>query len=126
MGLVTENVTLVDAIASFSNLPHRDSAREFLEGLSTDELEYIAAYLGACTLDPELHGSSGSRDRLAAQIERYERGHRSSYRPKSYHGSGPCTATLTDVSHKMILLLEFLSITTLSRPAAWPVHIGSA
>ena len=126
MGLVTEKVTLVDAIASFSNLLHRDSAREFLEGLSTDELEYIAAYLGARTLDPELQGSGGSRDRLAGQIEHYERGHLSRYPSKSCHGSGPCTATLTDVSHKMILLLEFLSITTLRRPAAWPVHGGSA
>ncbi len=126
MGLVTEKVTLVDAIASFSNLLHRESAREFLEGLSTDELEYIAAYFGARTLDPKLRGADANRNHVAGRIERYERDRQPKGRPDLSCGRASCAATLTDVSHKMIVLLEFLSVSAVSRRTPWPVLGGSA
>ena len=126
MGLVTENVTLVDAIASFSNLPHRESAREFLEGLSTDELEYIAAYFGARTLNPKLGGPNANRNHLAGQIERYERDRRPRGGPDLSCGRESCAVGLANVSHKMIVLLEFLSISAVRHPAAWSASVGCA
>ena len=126
MGLVTENVTLVDAIASLSNLPHRESAREFLEGLSTDELEYIAAYFGARTLNSKLSGPSANRNHLAGQIERYEHDRQPKGGPDHSCGRESCATPLNDVSHKMILLLEFLSIGAVKRRASWPVLSASA
>ncbi len=126
MGLVTEKVTLVDAIASFSNLLHRESAREFLEGLSTDELEYIAAYFGARTLDPKLHGADANRNHVAGRIERYERDRLPKGRPDLSCGRASCAAPLTDVSHKMIVLLEFLSVSAVSRRTSWPALSGTA
>ena len=82
--------------------------------------------IGARTLDPKLGGSNANRDRLAGQIERYERDREPKDGPDRSCGRVSCAASLTDVSHKMILLLEFLSISTVTRPAPWPAHAGSA
>jgi hypothetical protein len=64
-----------------------------VEGLSADELQFIAEFLGACVLD-----SSGkpcvSRAQWAERITRYHEA--------SLGSSG------ADREHKMILLLEFL------------------
>jgi hypothetical protein len=106
---------------------HRETARNFLEGLSTDELQYIAAFLGACVLEPMLGDSDASRDCLARLIGQYEwnrrpyRMSRVSCSPESQFD------TSTDVVHKMILLLEYLSMNrTLNEPAAWSVESGTA
>jgi hypothetical protein len=71
------------------------AAQRFLEGLSSDELQYIAEFVGASCLDPDLK-PGGTRDLAARCIERFQQ------------MSTPCSCS----SHKMILLLEFLSINT--------------
>ncbi|MCB1018508.1 MAG: hypothetical protein H6509_16230 [Bryobacterales bacterium] len=65
--------------------------------MSSDELQYIAEFVGASCIDPEL--KPGQTRALAARcIERFEK--------MSGSSSGS--------SHKMILLLEFLSLNTRS------------
>jgi len=85
--------TLVAALLSCVDSPHRSQARRFVQGLSADELQFIAEFLGACVLD-----SSGrpcvSRAQWAERITLYQRA-----------SQGCCSA---DREHKMILLLEFL------------------
>jgi hypothetical protein len=71
-------------------------ARRFLRGLSSDELQFIAEFLGARILEaPE----SSARDRadLARQIGRFQQAR-----------TCAAQARLADQEHKMILLLEFL------------------
>ena len=87
---------LVTALVSCADNPHRSQARRFVRGLSSDELEFIAEFLGACVLD-----SAGkpciSRTQWAERITRYQK------------VSAGCVASrLADREHKMILLLEFL------------------
>ena len=69
-------------------------ARRFLQGLSTDELQYIAEFLGACILESWGPGAC-SRSQLADGIARFDR-----------FRSAP--GRLSDQEHKMILLLEYL------------------
>ena len=83
----------------------REAARRFLEGLSADELQYIAAYFGARLLEPEPNGSAQSRNQMAHQIEQYE-GKRKT--PQRSNGS-KIPAQSCGVSHRMIVLLEYLS-----------------
>lgn len=71
--------------------------QRFLEGLSSDELLYIADYLGARVLDPGL-APGRSRHLAAETVLRYQ---------QSCRGNEPVR------SHKMILLLEFLKRTEL-------------
>ena len=90
-----DRTTLVQALSSVADTTRRRAARRFLEGLSSDELSYIADFVGASCLDPDLKPGK-TRDVIARCIERYQR----------MAGSpGTCC-------HKMILLLEFLSINT--------------
>jgi hypothetical protein len=67
-------------------------ARQFLLGLSTDELQYIAEFLGSCILESE-QPCQWTREQLTQAIQRFDQGqnHR-----------------IPDRQHKMILLLEFL------------------
>ena len=67
-------------------------ARQFLLGLSTDELQYIAEFLGSCILESE-QPSQWTRDQLTQAIQRFDQGQKHS---------------ISDRQHKMILLLEFL------------------
>ena len=114
-----QKVTLVSALSSMTVLGRRDSARRFLEGLSTDELHYIADYFGAQLLDPSLGISALDRNQLARQIELYQSG-------RGVDSSG-CLSDEADVAHKMILLLEFLSMSDLQpETMAWSVAGGSA
>ncbi len=103
MHLRRERASLVTAISSMSTSCRREAARRFLEGLSADELQYIAAYFGARLLEPGPNGSEQSRDEMAHQIERYEGKNKTS--PRS-NGSSPESC---NVSHRMIVLLEYLS-----------------
>ena len=88
--------TLVAALVSCADSPHRSTARRFVQGLSSDELQFIAGFLGACVLD-----SSGkacaSRAQWAERIARYQ---------QASAGCRPCRSA--DQEHKMILLLEYL------------------
>ena len=88
--------TLVAALVSCADSPHRSTARRFVQGLSSDELQFIAGFLGACVLD-----SSGkacaSRAQWAERIARYQ---------QASAGRRQCRSA--DQEHKMILQLEYL------------------
>lgn len=125
----TERNTLVEALTSMSRLARRASAKEFLEGLSTDELQYIAAYFGACTLDPVMGDRSATRGRRACEIQRYERGRAKKLQYFSAHDRARTgTKRASAVSHKMIVLLEFLTVSerTASAADSWPAAGGCA
>jgi hypothetical protein len=85
--------SLVAALVSCADSPHRSQARRFVEGLSADELQFIAEFLGACVLDP-CRQCCASRAQWAERITRYQQA-------SSGRGSH-------DREHKMILLLEYL------------------
>jgi len=85
--------TLVAALVSCADSPHKSRARRFVEGLSADELQFIAEFLGTCVLDPAGQ-SCPSRAQWAERIARYQ---------QACAGSGS-----RDREHKMILLLEYL------------------
>jgi hypothetical protein len=85
---------LVTALVACADTPSRAKARRFVNGLSADELEFIAEFLGACILESE-RGGRCSRAELAARIAEFQQEHRRSR----------CAA---DRDHKMILLLEYL------------------
>jgi hypothetical protein len=86
--------TLISAIAACAEHRFQKKARRFLLGLSTDELQYIAEFLGACVL--ESSGSAAcSRRELADGIAQFEQVRE----PADCFG---------DQQHKMILLLEYL------------------
>ena len=87
--------TLISAIAVCAEQRLQRKARTFLQGLSTDELQYIAEFLGACVLETLGH-SALSRRELAEGIAQFEQ-----VRP----ARAGCTG---DREHKMILLLEYL------------------
>ena len=94
MHLRRERASLVTAISSMSTSGRREAARRFLEGLSADELQYIAAYFGARLLEPGPNGSAQSRDEMAHQIERYEGQRKTAQKsngssPESYNVSAP-------------------------------------
>ena len=84
---------LVAALVSCVDSPHKSQARRFVEGLSSDELEFIAEFLGACVLDSP-GKSHASRAQWAERITRYQL------------VSAGCRSA--DQEHKMILLLEYL------------------
>jgi len=70
-------------------------------GLATDELQYIAEFLGSCILE-----SGGrcctSRTQVAEAIKQFERTRRMAQTDPFANGS------IQDQEHKMILLLEYL------------------
>lgn len=94
-----DRVALVNALADLSVGLRRRKAKSFLSGLSRDELRYIADFFGASILDPDLNAGS-SRAAAAVSVERFE---------KLQSGNA-----VTMCCHKMILLLEFLSLTQLA------------
>jgi len=86
---------LISAITACAEQRFQKKARKFLLGLSTDELQYIAEFLGACVL--ESGGSAAlTRRELAYGIAQFEQVRRA---PLNLLG---------DQEHKMILLLEYL------------------
>ncbi len=100
----------------------RDSMRRFLEGLSTDELEYIAEYIGCRLLDPHTEAVHCDRNGLAVDVERFQFSRRTE--GIAFAAAAGRTQVVvrnrTDIAHKMILLLEYLSLSELeARPVAW-------
>jgi hypothetical protein len=88
--------TLVTAlVACAHNLPSRLRTRRFLTGLSSDELQFIAEYLGSCILEDR---------RLLPQMA------------ISVGGAGRAQ----DRDHKMILVREFLGRTGIKPAAVTP------
>ncbi len=76
-------------------------------------MRYIAAYLGARILDPTL-SPAASRNLTAECIERFQR-------------AAACRAPHRNVEHKMILLLEYLTMSELkTAPHAFAAGRGSA
>ncbi len=103
---------LISAISACVDERLQPKSRRFLQGLSADELQYIAEFLGACLLEPP-GGAACDRRQLADGITRFDRCRR--------RRSG----CLHDQEHKMILLLEYLSRCKLTRcPLA--LHAGRA
>ena len=115
MPVASERATLVKALSVVALTDRRTMARRFLEGLSMEELRYIASYLGACMLESAFHSEVLSRDQMAGEILQYECCCRRA-------SAGCCDAT--DVEHKMILLLEYLSSCRCA--AALKIAAGSA
>jgi hypothetical protein len=74
--------SLVTALVSCADTALKAKARRFLRGLSSDELQFIAEYLGSCILEAR-----------QVAILQEERGSK---------------ARLADQEHKMIVLLEYL------------------
>jgi hypothetical protein len=87
--------TLVSALAACADPSRRFGARRFLAGLSTDEMSFIAEFLGASVLDAGPQ-SSCSRAELGERIAEFQVSCTHAVQP------GP------DLEHKMIVLLEFL------------------
>ncbi len=83
---------LVRSLSALVSLEQRRKARQFLLGLSTDELQYIAEFLGSCVLEAENPGR-WTRQQLSQQIQLFDERRQ----PAS------------DRQHKMLLLLEFLN-----------------
>lgn len=104
--------TLVAALVSCSDVSSRSPARRFLRGLSRDELEYIAEFLGACILESSGRRRS-TRAEMAERIAEFQ------------HGRLGCGACSPDQEHKMILLLEFLCLGGLRR-LSFPLGAGQA
>lgn len=99
---------LVAALSSCADNRRRPGARRFLGGLSADELQFIAEFLGASVLESEFAGEPAgqSRGELADRLAEFHR---------TRFGELPSR----DQDHKTILLLEFLCRSGLRKaPAA--------
>jgi hypothetical protein len=83
---------LVRSLCAMVSDKQRRKARQFLLGLSTDELQYIAEFLGSSILESE-RPYQWTRAQLTRWIQRFDQGQKHS---------------ISDRQHKMILLLEFL------------------
>ena len=88
--------TLVTALVSCANSSLKSRSRRFLAGLSRDELQFIAEFLGCCVLE-SARRSVCSRAQLAEAVSDFQRARRGL--------RGRCSE---DQEHKMILLLEYL------------------
>jgi hypothetical protein len=82
---------LVAALVACTDTPYRAKARRFASGLSADELQFIAEYIGACILESP-GNCRCTREQLARQIAEFQQTRR----------------PVADQDHKMILLLEYL------------------
>jgi hypothetical protein len=92
---------LVTALTACTENPFRTKARRFLCGLSADELQFIAEFVGSLILE-SAERCRCSRAELAERVAEFQRG-------RQQHSS------LDD--HKMILLLEYLCRSGLQRAA---------
>jgi hypothetical protein len=87
--------TLLDALLGFADKSRRSGAHRFLTGLSADELQFIAGFLGACVLESAAEGPRSHAELDDTLMD--------------FPASGRCRTTPSyDQEHKMILLLEYL------------------
>jgi hypothetical protein len=84
---------LISALVGCADGSLKSRSRRFLQGLSSDELQFIAEYLGSCILESS-GACCGSRAELAMRVAQYQAARR--------------PGLSADQDHKMILLLEFL------------------
>jgi hypothetical protein len=83
--------TLVAALVECAELPFRPKTRRFLNGLSSDELQFIAAFYGACIVESTLRTGPPEFEVEARLAHRF------------------ADRQSADRDHKMILLREYLS-----------------
>ena len=88
--------SLVAALVACADHPLKSEARRFLAGLSSDELQFIAEFLGSCVLESQIRWAR-NRAELAERIARFQQ--------VRVDRTQRCS---TDQAHKMILLLEYL------------------
>ena len=100
---------LVSALSACADELQQREARRFLQGLAKDELQYIAEFLGSCILESQEHSLS-SRTKLVEAIKQFDSSRRS-----VSNGAGSGAGALQDQEHKMILLLEYLCRSGLTR-----------
>jgi len=105
--------TLVAALATCVEKSKRSETRHFLRGLSADELEFIADYVGSCILE-SARRCGCSRAQLAGRIAEFQRARQ-----------GCAAVGSADQEHKMILLLEFLCRSGM-QPFSLPVRASQA
>jgi hypothetical protein len=87
--LVATKWSLQDALLSCVEMRRRGKARRFLDGLSLDELEYLASFAGACVLEGQ-EVSRCTRGQIEQSVRRFSAGIRASD------------------DQKMVLLFEYL------------------
>src|ERR1039457_7454253 len=88
--------SLVAALVACADQPLKSEARRFLAGLSSDELQFIAEFLGSCVLESQVR-CARNRAELAERIARFQQARAGRARMRS-----------PDQELKMILLLEYL------------------
>ena len=108
---------LVCALCACANETQKREARRFLRGLSTDELQYIAEFLGAWILEDRALRQC-AREQLADAIEQFESARRRHHFAVSRHPA-------PGQEHKMILVLEYLCRSGLTQ-LAFKVGAGQA
>ena len=97
---------LVSALSACAAERRQGKARRFLEGLSADELQYIADCVGAFILE-RAAGVEEARWQIVARIAAIERRRRKRLAAEA----------LEDLDHKVILVLEYLCRCGLGRPS---------
>ena len=103
MPAVAKKAALVRALSLWVGDLQRRQAKRFLQGLATDELQYIAEFLGSCILESGGR-CRGSRTQLAEAIKQFDRSRHSSLCAAGHRYPDG----LQDHEHKMVLLLEYL------------------
>jgi hypothetical protein len=93
--MVAQRQDLVAALTALTGNPHRARARRFLLGLSADELQFIAEFLGSSIL--ESGGCRSRSERVAQLVEDYHQAREENQQ-----------CCLPDRDHKILVLLEFL------------------
>ena len=88
--------SLVAALVACADQPLKAKARRFLAGLSSDELQFIAEFLGSCILESQAR-CARDRAELAERIARFQQARTNRARKLA-----------PDQELKMILLLEYL------------------
>ena len=104
---------LVTALVARAEKSLKSGVRRFLRGLSCDELQFIASFLGACIL--EATGQAHGNECLCGEVSEFQR------------RQGLPDRGVEDRDLKMILLLEYLcrsGIRQTSIPARTEARLG--
>src|SRR5450432_3498888 len=88
--------SLVAALVACADQPLKLEARRFLAGLSSDELQFIAGFLGSCILESQAR-CARNRAELAERIARFQQARADLARTRA-----------SDQELKMILVMEYL------------------
>lgn len=101
--MVARRQDLVAVLSTLTENPHRAKARRFLLGLSADELQFIAEFLGSSIL--ESGDCRSRRERVAQLVQAYHQARAENQQNR-----------LPDRDHKILVLLEYLCRTGLGQP----------